>query len=211
MKGGQKEDYYDEQDEYIGSDEYDDEMSGQYDNQRGASKNSNAGDGMNGSGPMSDSKDPKSKTKRRSKNDNSGRDFVCGCKKRYLSYPALYTHIKQKHNGITPPGTNTSQHFTGRGRGRPRKTLIEIEQNRIRVEVDGYGKDYVQETDIWVNNTGNGPSEQEMMQLDEKIMQENTYFLELGSQGGPTNPLEWFCDQSHLKFSLPKMLELAKL
>ena len=139
---------------------------------------------MNGSGPSS-SKDPKSKTKRRSKNDNSGRDFVCGCKKRYLSYPALYTHIKQKHNGITPPGTNTSQHFTGRGRGRPRKTLIEIEHPRIRVDVgDGFGKEgFIQEADIFntANMSGHGPSEQEMMQLTEKIMQEITYFQELGS------------------------------
>ena len=50
----------------------------------------------------------KQKHKRRSKNDNQGRDFRCGCGKRYLSYPALYTHIKTKHNGETPKGTNTS-------------------------------------------------------------------------------------------------------
>ena len=37
--------------------------------------------------------------KRRSKNDNWGRDFNCKyCDKQYLSYPALYTHIKQKHS-----------------------------------------------------------------------------------------------------------------
>lgn len=37
--------------------------------------------------------------KRRSKNDNWGRDFNCKyCEKQYLSYPALYTHIKQKHS-----------------------------------------------------------------------------------------------------------------
>ena len=103
MYGGKQAAY----DENSGSDYYDeDDMSANQD-MRGSNA-SHAGDGMGGSGPMSDSKDPKSKTKRRSKNDNSGRDFVCGCKKRYLSYPALYTHIKQKHNGITPPGTNTS-------------------------------------------------------------------------------------------------------
>ena len=44
----------------------------------------------------------KSKHKRRSKNDNQGRNFRCGCGKKYLSYPALYTHIKTKHNGTTP-------------------------------------------------------------------------------------------------------------
>lgn len=50
----------------------------------------------------------KSKHKRRSKNDNQGRNFRCGCGKKYLSYPALYTHIKTKHGGVTPQGTNTS-------------------------------------------------------------------------------------------------------
>ena len=39
------------------------------------------------------------KGKRRSKNDVEGRDFKCNyCTKTYLSYPALYTHIKQKHS-----------------------------------------------------------------------------------------------------------------
>jgi hypothetical protein len=30
---------------------------------------------------------------------------MCGCGKRYLSYPALYTHIKTKHEGRQPEGT----------------------------------------------------------------------------------------------------------
>ena len=35
------------------------------------------------------------KNKRRSKNDVDGRDFKCKyCDKTYLSYPALYTHMK---------------------------------------------------------------------------------------------------------------------
>ncbi len=25
------------------------------------------------------------------------RDYICACGKTYLSYPALFTHIKQKH------------------------------------------------------------------------------------------------------------------
>jgi hypothetical protein len=50
----------------------------------------------------------KNKHKRRSKNDNIGRDFACGCGKKYLSYPALYTHIKTKHGGEQPTGTKTS-------------------------------------------------------------------------------------------------------
>ena len=44
-------------------------------------------DGVDGMG-----RQPRSK--RRSKNDNVGRTFVCGCGKSYLGYPALYTHIK---------------------------------------------------------------------------------------------------------------------
>lgn len=27
------------------------------------------------------------------------RDYICACGKNYLSYPALFTHIKQKHDG----------------------------------------------------------------------------------------------------------------
>jgi hypothetical protein len=41
-------------------------------------------------------------TSRRSRKDEEGRDFQCGCGKRYLSYPALYTHIKTKHEGRQP-------------------------------------------------------------------------------------------------------------
>ena len=63
--------------------------------------------------------DPKGK--RRNKNDSEGRTYKCGCGKMYLSYPALYTHIKTKHEGITPEGTNAPQFKNGRGRGRPRK------------------------------------------------------------------------------------------
>ena len=34
------------------------------------------------------------KTKRRKRNDPKNRNYLCGCGKAYLSYPALYTHIK---------------------------------------------------------------------------------------------------------------------
>ena len=59
--------------------------------------------------------------KRRSKTDIEGRTFECKlCSKSYLSYPALYTHYKQKHN------TNNS---SGRGRGRPKK-----EENEVQIK-----------------------------------------------------------------------------
>lgn len=43
--------------------------------------------------------DKEDKRKRRTRNDDDGRNFSCSCGKSYLSYPALYTHIKTKHNG----------------------------------------------------------------------------------------------------------------
>jgi len=37
---------------------------------------------------------------RRTKHDDIQRDYICGCGKTYLSYPALYTHIKTKHDSM---------------------------------------------------------------------------------------------------------------
>lgn len=31
--------------------------------------------------------------------ENGVREFGCPCGKTYLSYPALYTHVKTKHDG----------------------------------------------------------------------------------------------------------------
>lgn len=68
--------------------------------------------------------------KRRSKHDCKGRNFTCGCGKTYLSYPALYTHIKSKHNGKTPDGTNANQiQNKVKGRGRPRKNFLVNDDN----------------------------------------------------------------------------------
>ena len=57
---------------------------------------------------------------RRSRKDEEGRDFQCGCGKRYLSYPALYTHINTKHNGQQPDGTlkNTTSMTAKRGKSK---------------------------------------------------------------------------------------------
>ena len=61
--------------------------------------------------------------KRRSKKEAEGRNYICKiCSKSYLSYPALYTHYKQKHN------TNNS---LGRGRGRPKKETLHSEDEKI--------------------------------------------------------------------------------
>ena len=80
--------------------------------------------GQGDSGEDSDNDNPdatKQGGKRRSKNDNAGRDFKCKyCDKTYLSYPALYTHMKQKHSK-GPDGELRNPPTSGRGRGRPRK------------------------------------------------------------------------------------------
>jgi hypothetical protein len=47
------------------------------------------------------------KRERRSKDDSTKRNYICGCGKMYLSYAALYTHAKVKHKGIFPEGTTT--------------------------------------------------------------------------------------------------------
>ena len=47
------------------------------------------------------------KRERRSKDDDSKRNYICGCGKMYLSYAALYTHAKVKHQGVFPEGTTT--------------------------------------------------------------------------------------------------------
>lgn len=49
----------------------------------------------------------KKKRIRRSKDERVPRNYLCGCNKTYLSYAALYTHTKTKHNGVFPEGTTT--------------------------------------------------------------------------------------------------------
>jgi hypothetical protein len=62
------------------------------------------------------------KKARRGKEVDEKRDHFCGCGKKYLSYPALYTHLKQKHGGIAPPGSSKQNSQSGKtGRGRPPK------------------------------------------------------------------------------------------
>lgn len=37
--------------------------------------------------------------RRRTRSDDKDRNYKCSCGRSYLSYPALYTHIKTKHDG----------------------------------------------------------------------------------------------------------------
>lgn len=55
---------------------------------------------------QSDYKDNK---KRRPRSSAGERNYFCGCGKAYLSYPALYTHVKNKHDGTFPIGSNAKR------------------------------------------------------------------------------------------------------
>jgi hypothetical protein len=58
-------------------------------------------------------------------NDIKCRDFKCPCGKSYLSYPALFTHIRNKHAGkviislIKAPGKIEKPNYLKSTRGRP--------------------------------------------------------------------------------------------
>lgn len=91
----------------------------------------------------------KRRAKRRSKNDLDGRDYKCSfCPKTYLSYPALYTHMKTKHSkgekvtefNVNFKGSDSQQLLlnSGRGRGRPKKNAGRV--TTIDPESDDYFK-----------------------------------------------------------------------
>ena len=62
---------------------------------------------------------------RKTRKDKEGRKYICGaCKIGYLSYPALYLHIKNKHEGKTPEGTIRGESGRPKKRGRPRRVLM---------------------------------------------------------------------------------------
>ena len=78
----------------------------------------------NNKGTNSENKKTQKASKRRSKSEVEGRTFECKlCNKSYLSYPALYTHCKQKHN---------KNNSSVRGRGRPKKEGAELESEKIK-------------------------------------------------------------------------------
>lgn len=61
------------------------------------------------------------KSKRRTRfESNQDRNYSCGCGKSYLSYPALYLHLRNKHKGVAPEGTLLPKQGGQNTRGRPR-------------------------------------------------------------------------------------------
>ena len=70
------------------------------------------------------------KGRRRSKKDKVNRNYICGCSKTYLSYPALYTHIKNKHNSQAPKGTIVQSV------NRPKKVETEVNSSMSKSNVN---------------------------------------------------------------------------
>ncbi len=74
------------------------------------------------------------KRKRKSKKEITGRDFSCSiCKKGYLSYPALYTHRRNKHNII--PITGKPEFF----KSNPANPLTKFRYNALETTNDVRG------------------------------------------------------------------------
>lgn len=74
------------------------------------------------------------KIKKKSRNTKTGeRNYICGgCNRAYKSYPALYLHIKRKHDGIRPPNTKASKPIGQVTKekahtGRPQKPLHDVD------------------------------------------------------------------------------------
>lgn len=67
--------------------------------------------------------DKKIKSKRRSRKELGKRDYRCGCGKSYLSYPALYTHVKQKHDGDAKFVAHIPDPLKKGNKGRPPKQV----------------------------------------------------------------------------------------
>lgn len=76
------------------------------------------------------------KNKRRSKNDSQGRNYKCPqCDKSYLSYPALYTHKKQKHKNTQPAAKKSQKQVSQASsskRGRPPKMAEKVDPTSER-------------------------------------------------------------------------------
>lgn len=65
------------------------------------------------------------KSESKKSNEIKKRNYVCGCGKNYLSYAALYTHAKTKHNGVFPEGTKNGEKFYSKSSQAMRETYTE--------------------------------------------------------------------------------------
>ena len=78
---------------------------------------------------------------RRKRQDPESRDFTCKCGKKYLSYAAAYTHVKNKHNLEKEYLDNIGKPQRQKGqRGRPK--------DKKEIEREGEGQLQVVETAV---------------------------------------------------------------
>ncbi len=66
--------------------------------------------------------------KRRTLGETTQREFLCGCGKNYVSYPAIYLHVQNKHQGTWLPNTVIPEKHDNQDkvkRGRPKVREID--------------------------------------------------------------------------------------
>ena len=121
-------------------------------------------DGYSSSAKSLPKDDQAQKLRRRSKKDKIGRNHVCGCGKKYLSYPALYTHIKTKHNGLAPEGTKALTNSKTK-RGRPKKHDFREENSYSMVESSNMANITVNQKNEFIDFKSEELKKEELMVL----------------------------------------------
>ena len=80
------------------------------------------------------------KRERRTRDNDCDRHYSCGCGKTYLSYAALYTHTKMKHNGVLQKGSQTA---SKRRQGKPRQNdQSSIQNNPNILKLHEFNKEF---------------------------------------------------------------------
>ena len=64
--------------------------------------------------------------------------------------------------------------------------------------------------DYFGNYNSKGPSDDQLAQLNQRVLEERSIFAELKADAGPTNANDWYCDVTKISFSLSKMREIAE-
>ncbi|KRX08297.1 hypothetical protein PPERSA_01758 [Pseudocohnilembus persalinus] len=137
-------------------------------NQQNNSNNNTAEQIQNSNSQIDD--ELNTKQKRRTRHDPVNRDFFCGCGKSYLSYPALYTHLKQKHGGVHPAGTFQIQITKNLQELQVDQYAVQQEQVYYQVQI----QDVYDEIISFLENQGFQPKKQdiEKSQLGQKLLEQ---------------------------------------
>ena len=107
----------------------------------------------------------KGSRKRKTRSSAGERNFMCGCGKAYLSYPALYTHVKNKHDGIFPEESQS--------KGKKPKTVDEDSEILFTPSVSRFFYDF----ENFVNQVKNAATD-EKRRLTESTIEQLFYMLD---------------------------------